>query len=108
MITTLTIHPTSGVFVEDKEEAQRLRQEFILPALQRGDYLALDFEEVQYATQSFIHTLLSEPLKRFPETALQLIEFRHCSSAIRTVVEWVVDYSINGFANEDLAAGKVA
>ena len=94
---TLIILPDSGVFVENKEEAQRWRQQEILPALANGEHIVLDFQHVQYATQSFMHALISEPLKRYKEGALDLIEFRNCSPALRTVVEWVVDYSLGGF-----------
>src|SRR5437763_15291629 len=65
------IRLTAGVagFAEDKDYARSLRHEKILPALKRGDAIILDFSRVKYATQSFVHALIGEALKRYGDIA---------------------------------------
>lgn len=45
-------------FEEDVEAAAEVRESIIIPALDRGDLLVVDFSEVRAATQSFVHALL--------------------------------------------------
>ena len=90
----------SGVngFAENKDEARETRLSRIMPAITSGGEVVLDFKNVRYATQSYIHALMGEALQKFGETALEHIEFRNCSPAIKSVIELVVDYSLGGFA----------
>ena len=96
------IRIASGVngFAENKDEAIRLRLSRVLPAVSKGNNVVLDFSAVKYATQSFIHALVGEALQTYGERALDLIEFRNCSEAVRSVVELVVGYSLSGFAEK--------
>ncbi|MDO1527906.1 hypothetical protein QMK61_03590 [Fulvimonas sp. R45] len=52
----LTVNVKS--FEEDVEAAALVRDQQILPALERGDLVVLDFSQVRAATQSFIHALM--------------------------------------------------
>jgi hypothetical protein len=85
-------------FQEDKELAREVRQREILPALGRGDSVVLDFTDVEYATQSFIHALIGEVLKRYGIDILDRIEFRRCSKQLQNIISLVVNYSLGGFA----------
>lgn len=98
---TIKILSGSNVFAEDKDEAKKIRLEEILPALQQGENIALDFKSVRYATQSFVHALIGEALKQYGESALERIEFRNCSTQLKSIVELVVDYSLGGFATPE-------
>jgi STAS-like domain of unknown function (DUF4325) len=91
---------TNGSFVDDKDRAIELRVSTILPALARSESIVLDFAGVGYVTQSFIHALIAEALNRYGEAALDRIEFRHCSDAVRTAIEVVVGYTLDGFAQK--------
>jgi hypothetical protein len=97
-----------GGFAEDKEYAQKLREEKILPALQAGGEIALDFSLVKYATQSFVHALIGEALKKHGEPVLERIEFQHCTPQLQSVIELVVDYSLDGFPAHASAGKKAA
>lgn len=97
MTTRLKIPSGPGGFAEDKDEAKRLRTSEILPTLEREEQLVLDFVDVRYATQSYVHALIGEALKKHGEDALELLEFKSCSAAVRSVIELVVDYSLGGF-----------
>ena len=98
MSVLIRVDPGRGEFAEDKELARQLRTEALLPALAGGEDVVLDFAGVTYATQSFVHTLIGEALQRHGEEALNKLEFRNCSGPLRSVIELVVDYSLNGFA----------
>lgn len=95
--TTIRITPGASGFAEDKDDARSIRETSLLPALEKADMVVIDFEAVAYATQSYVHALVGEALKRYGEQALRLIEFKHCSPTVRSVVELVVDYSLGGF-----------
>lgn len=87
-----------GGFAEDKDRAKRLRVERVLPALHAGEDVVLDFDGVEHVTQSFVHALVGEPLKKYGESVLERIEFKNCATTqVRTVIELVVDYSLGGF-----------
>jgi hypothetical protein len=93
-------------FAEDKDEARRVRMEEIIPALERGEGISLDFKGVKYATQSFVHALIGEALKRYGDEILDRIEFKNCSSQLKNVIELVVDYSLGGFLVESVPPGE--
>ena len=84
-------------FAEDKDYARKVRQEKVLPALDRGDDVVLDFALVKYATQSFVHALIGEALKKHGEPVLDRVEFQNCTPQLQSVIELVVDYSLGGF-----------
>lgn len=94
---TIKITSESKGFAEDKDEARRLREEHLLPALEKGQSVAIDFSNVTSATQSFIHALIGQALQRFGEDVLDKIEFKNCSITIKSVIELVIDYSLAGF-----------
>lgn len=95
------IQPGIAGFAEDKDQARSLRINDLLPALERNNQIIIDFKDVKYATQSFIHALIGEPLKKYGERLLENIEFRNCSPQLRSVIALVVDYSIGGFKRDE-------
>jgi hypothetical protein len=88
-----------GGFAEDKDEAKKIRTETILPATKEGR-VVLDFSEVKYSTQSFVHALIGEVLKRRGESVLERVEFRACSPQVKSLIQLVVDYSLGGFSTD--------
>jgi len=90
----VSIRGTTGEFAEDKDAAARMRTESIEPALDRGESVTLDFSGVRLTTQSFIHALISGPLRKHGESALEHLEFKSCSKLVRGIVETVVQYSL--------------
>lgn len=99
MTKVIEIMPEVGKFAENKDEARKLRVEIILPTLENGGSIALDFKQVEYATQSFIHALIGGALRQYGENVLDRIEFMNCSAQLQGVIELVVDYSLGGFAS---------
>jgi hypothetical protein len=103
MTTEIVLTASASGFAEDKEAAKELRLTRILPALERGDSVILDFGQVSFATQSYIHALIGEPLRKHQEKALERLEFKNCSPQLKSLVKLVVDYSLGGFADESVS-----
>ena len=99
----IKLDPGVGGFAEDKDQAKAIRTSRLLPALDRGDGVILDFSGVNYATQSYVHALIGEALKKHGDSVLDRIEFRNCSPQLRSLVELVVDYSLSGFPDQQPA-----
>ncbi|MEW6271019.1 MAG: STAS-like domain-containing protein [Thermodesulfobacteriota bacterium] len=98
-MTRLLLKPGANRFAENKEEAKRIRLNQIMPALERGERVILDFKPISYATQSYVHALIGEALQKHGEDALRKLEFKNCSPALRSVIELVVDYTLGGFSD---------
>jgi hypothetical protein len=81
-----------GTFAENKDTAREIRLTHIMPAMNEGREITLDFSDVTGATQSFIHALISDAIRQYGETALDLIEFRNCNAIVREVVITVTEY----------------
>lgn len=94
-------------FAEDKDEARRIRLSSLLPALGRNESVVLDFAEITYSTQSFVHALLGEVLKRYGEEVLQIMEFKNCTPQLQSLIQLVVDYSLGGFKTTGSTAGTL-
>jgi STAS-like domain of unknown function (DUF4325) len=94
-VIRLRIDPIAGTdFAENKEQAKQLREDHILPALAAGDHVYLDFSRVSSATQSFIHALISEAVRRGGEEYLNRLHFENCSGDVRQLVLTVVEYTL--------------
>lgn len=100
MTTTVALTASSSGFAEDKDAAKEIRIAKILPSLERHEKIVLDFKNVSYATQSYIHALIGEPLKKHQEAALEKMEFKNCSPQLKSLISLVVDYSLGGFSDD--------
>lgn len=89
---TLDLYPIVGVFGENKDKARDFRINQIVPILESGEDLILDFNGIESITQSFGHALLSELIRNYGIDVLDRITFAHCSKAVSTIIETVVDY----------------
>ena len=90
----VSIRHATGEFAADKDKARELRESFIMPALKNGVEVVLDFEGVQFATQSFVHALISAALREVGEAGLDLLVFAECNEAVEAIIETVVDYTL--------------
>jgi hypothetical protein len=104
----INIPDISGGFQEDKDLAREIRNGRILPALQEGHSIVIDFSDVRYTTQSFVHALIGAALKQYGEDVLDRMEFRHCSPQLQNLISLVVDYTLGGFVMEPEPSQPVA
>ncbi len=82
----------TGAFAENKDIARDIRVHTILPALDKGEDIILDFSGVTSATQSFVHAMISDALRKHGDVALERISFKSCNDVVRKIIGIVVDY----------------
>ncbi len=82
----------TGKFAENKDVAKDLRETRIMPALEKGEEIIIDFTEVESTTQSFVHALISDSIRKFGIAILDRMQFKNCNGKVRTIIEIVVDY----------------
>ena len=88
----IRMHPIVGDFAENKDAASKIRTESIIPTIQAGEKAVLDFDGVDSVTQSFIHALISDLIRRYGGEILDHVLFKNCNENVRKVIEIVVEY----------------
>lgn len=89
---TVKLFELVGEFAEDKNKAKEIREGTILPAIEERRLVVLDFDKVNSATQSFIHALISEAMRRKGAAALDFLRFKNCNEVVREIISIVVAY----------------
>jgi hypothetical protein len=91
-MNTIKLSPSVGSFAEDKDKAREIRVLQIIPILEKGERVVLDFEKVDSITQSFAHALLSELIRNYGIDVLDRIDFSNCNDTVREIIKIVVEY----------------
>lgn len=97
---TIIIFDKVGAFAENKDTARDIRVKEIIPALNSGEEVVLDFEKVEAATQSFVHALISDVIRKFGNDALDRMSFKSCVPVVKKIISIVVDYMQEGLGPE--------
>jgi len=92
----IVIFDKAGAFAENKDVARDIRIQEIMPALEKNEEVQLDFQRVDAVTQSFVHALISDALRKYDSDALERISFKSCNDTVRKIVNIVVDYMQEG------------
>lgn len=82
----------TGDFAENKDIAKKLRIEKIMSFLLKSDEIIIDFKEVDGVTQSFIHALISDPIREFKETAFDKLYYRNANKDVQEIISIVYRY----------------
>lgn len=96
----IDVFANAGAFAENKDVARALRINEMIPALESNEEVLLDFERVDAATQSFIHALISDLLRRYGTSVLDRIQFKSCNETVKKIITIVVDYMQEGMGTE--------
>ena len=88
----IAIKHEAGVFAENKDIASTLREQVVLPALRDNEEVTLDFANVEGATQSFVHAMISQAIREFGAEVLDHIIFKNCNDSVKAIIEIVIDY----------------
>lgn len=91
-MTLIKIFKEAGPFAENKDIARDIRLNDLMPALEKRKNVILDFEKVEGATQSFIHALISDLIRKYGNEVLDSIQFKSCNETIKGIITIVVDY----------------
>jgi len=81
-----------GGFAENKDIAKEIRINKIIPALEDGKEVILNFESVESATQSFIHALISDIIRKKGIDIIDRLSFKNCNDTIKKIIEIVIEY----------------
>ena len=92
----IEIRARAGAFAENKDIARELRLREIISALEKNEDVVLDFAGVDATTQSFIHALISDLIRKYGNDVLYHIEFKSCNEHVRKIIGIVVDYMQEG------------
>lgn len=92
-MNVIELFPLAGEFAEDKDIARDLRLKQIVPALDRGEDVVLDFGGIAATTQSFVHALISDLLRKYGSDVINRIAFKNCNETVRKIITIVVDYA---------------
>lgn len=91
---TIKLQLLVGKFAENKEIARITRIEKIIPFLEKGENVILDFSGITSATQSFIHALISDLIREYDTKLFDILFFKNCSATVQEIVNIVVDYML--------------
>jgi hypothetical protein len=89
---SVDIKDAVGTFAENKDIARDIRVNTLMPALERGETIILDFNGTKGATQSFVHSLISGAFRKYGEKTLDLIQFKDCNETIKQIITIVTEY----------------
>lgn len=90
----IKINNICGSFAENKDEAKKIREDYLKNAIKDNEKIILDFQHVDSSTQSFVHALISEIFQEGGEKTLKKIEFSNCNKAIKSLITTVINYSL--------------
>lgn len=82
----------TGGFAENKDIAREIRLQKIIPALEKNENVVLDFQHIDAATQSFIHALISDLIRKYGDDVLDRIQFKSCNETIQKLITLVIEY----------------
>lgn len=91
-MNVIMMHSSVGKFAENKELARKIRIENIIPGLEDHEEVTLDFQNVESATQSFMHALISDVIRRYGVEVLDRIYFKNCNDVMKGIINIVVEY----------------
>lgn len=98
--------PLAGQFGENKDIARKIRLEQILPSLEKGEEIVLDFQGMEAATQSFIHALISDIIRMYGINILDKLYFKNCNPTVSKIISIVVDYMQDNIEEDSKSNGS--
>jgi len=91
-LITINLITKTGKFANNKDKAREIREKLIFPSLKRGELVVLNFKDIDSATQSFIHALISAAIRTFGDDVFDMIEFKNCNESVKRVINIVAEY----------------
>ena len=79
-------------FAENKNKAREIRIKKIINQLNNHNKVILNFDKINLTTQSFIHALISDLIRKYGTIVLEKIEFKKCNKQVKEVIKTVCEY----------------
>ena len=89
---TINMRELAGEFCENKDLARKAREEIVLPTLANGGSVTFNFDGVSGATQSFIHALVSDAIRKFGDYAFDNLFYKNANPELQKIIEIVYNY----------------
>lgn len=89
-VPDIEVFTVKGI-AENVELAKQLKERALLPKVNNGEMLIIDWEGVRFVTQSFVHALLSDVFK--VRGSLTRLSFRNCNNSVEESIRMVAAYS---------------
>jgi hypothetical protein len=83
-----------GKWAEDKDQAINFRDKRLMPAIEQGKKIDLDFRDVETAPHSFLNALLAGPVQRLGPKAYQWIRVYNAPGMIHEIVYTVISSNL--------------
>jgi hypothetical protein len=80
-----------GKWAEDKDAAITFRDRHLIPAIEAGKRIDLDFRDVETAPHSFLNALLATPVRLLGLKAYQWIRVCNASGSIHEIIDTIVE-----------------
>jgi hypothetical protein len=80
-----------GPYAENKEQAVNFRDRRLIPALEEGKSILLDFANVVAAPHSFLSALLATPIERLGMSAYKRLKITNAVPEIRETIDFILD-----------------
>lgn len=79
-------------FAENKNVAKEIRENILLPTLRKDGAVTFDFSGITGATQSFIHALISDAIRKYPEVFFDNVFFKNVNDETKQIISIVFNY----------------
>lgn len=87
----LHVYNYFGKNADDKQAAIAYRNRHLIPAIDEGKIVVIDFDGVETSTHSFLNALLASPIRRMGMSAYKRIKITRAKGDIRETVDYVLD-----------------
>lgn len=92
----LSIYNIFGSRAEDKDAAIQFRDKRLLPQVDAGKTVVIDFSDVVAAPHSFLGALLATPASRLGLLAYKRLKIVNCTSDIRETIDFIISENTPG------------
>jgi len=92
MTKIVLLKQSAGEFAENKDIAKQLRVKILMPELSKGREVIMDFDGVKGATQSFVHALISDPIREYKDIAFDKLIYKNCNDDVKEIIAIVYRY----------------
>lgn len=88
----IKIFEYAGKFAENKDVAQKIREDITTPNLEKKISIIYDYSSVESTTQSFTHALISEHIRKYGKNVMDRFFFKNCNDTVKKIIELVTEY----------------
>lgn len=88
-------------FAENKDIGKEIRVGEIMPELEKDNEVILDFDKIDRVSQSFVHSLVSDPIRQYGDRALELMRFKNCDEKVKGMIKIVLGYLQDAIDNKE-------